>query len=93
MSTYIIGNREIFIWNRIMSKYHRDPWSANNDDPPELLRLEVLCMGVTEKGRMHPTNQPIDFFCFTTEPWLTLFGGKEWARARLTLPTHILFRM
>jgi len=93
MSTYIIGNREIFIWNRIMSKYHRDPWSANNDDPPELLRLEVLCMGVTEKGRMHPTNQPIDFFCFTTEPWLTLFGGKEWGRARIKLPTHILFRM
>lgn len=40
-------------------------------------------MGVTEKGRMHPTNQPFDFFCLTTEPWFTLFGGKEWGRARI----------
>lgn len=77
-----------------MSKSHRDLWRANNDDLPELLRLSVLCMGVTEKGGMHPTNQAIDFFCFTTEPWFTtLFGGKEWGRARIKLPTHILFRM
>jgi hypothetical protein len=34
-------------------------------------------MGVTEKGRIYPTNQPFDFFCLTTEPWFTLFGGTE----------------
>lgn len=67
MSTYRIGHREILIGNIIMSKYHMDPWRANNDDPPELLRLKVLCMGVTEKGRMHPI-QPFNPSIYSALP-------------------------